>query len=187
MPERSLIFDNDLFELLLEMPPEMKRNGRVYRKTLKKLAPAIANIANASTGVNPQIPAFLESIVNLIDSIKRRAFPSRSIFTMYGWGNFAEMLRQNDKLRIVMEKTVKDPECLDPMIFDQDRILRMLKDHVDRKADYAFLLFLLLTLGRWCKKFGPRTLPEVGYGESHERNPEDQTSRFSRYKDCQLE
>jgi len=157
MPERSVIFDNDLFEILLEMPPDLKRTGRVYRKALKKLDPRIAKIPYAKTGLTPEVPAFLEWIVILLRSIKGKAFPQRSIFTQGAWPDLAEMLRQNNRLRKLMLETIEDPHCLDPAIFDRERILEMFEEHLQRKADYYVLFLLLLTFGRWNKKFGPST------------------------------
>jgi hypothetical protein len=71
--------------------------------------------------------------------------------------DLAELLRQGDRLRKLVEETFQDPQCLDPTIFDRDRILEMFQEHLQRKADYYALFLLLLTFGRWHKRFGPGT------------------------------
>jgi hypothetical protein len=161
IPERSVILDNDLFETFLEMPPDLKRGGRIYRKALKKLDPRIANIPDINTGLSPQTPGLLREIFTLLRSIKGKVFPSQSIFTQGAWPDLAEMLRQNDRLRKLVEETIQDPQCLDPTIFDRDRILEMFQEHLHRKADYYVLFLLLLTFGRWHKRFGPNSSTQM--------------------------
>jgi len=156
MLERSVILDNDLFEICLEMPPNMKRGGRVYRKALMRLDPRIAKIPNANDGLSTQTPTLLRYVMGglrILHVVGRVAEDS--------WPSFSESLRQSEKLRMVMEETIRDPQSLDPAIFDRERILEMLKEHVDRKADYGMLFIYLLTFGRWHKKFGPSTKADI--------------------------
>jgi asparagine synthase (glutamine-hydrolysing) len=160
IPGREVMLDNDLFETFLEMPSDLKRRGKVYRKALKRLNPKIADIPDVNTGFSPQIPAFLERILTLLRSAKGKAFPSRSIFTQGAWPDLAELLRQNDRLKKLVLETIQDPQCLDPAIFDRHRILEMFQEHLHRKADYYALFLLLLTFGRWHKRFGPITKAE---------------------------
>ena len=52
-----------------------------------------------------------------------------------------------------MENTFKDPQCFDPNIFDVQRIEELFKEHLEGKANHTDFLFLLLTFGRWHKKY----------------------------------
>ena len=160
IPERSVILDNDLFETFLEMPSNLKR-GRVYRKALKMLDPKIADIPDVNTGLSPQVPALLEGILTVLCSVKGKAFPSRSIFTQGAWPDLAELLRQNERLRKLVLDTIQDPQCLDPAIFNHGRILEMFEEHLQRKADHYILLLLLVTFGRWHKRFGPNSSSQM--------------------------
>jgi len=157
IPERSVILDKDLFETFLEMPPDLKHGGRIYRRALKMLDPRIADIHDVNTGLSPQTPGVLREIWMLLRLIKGKAFPRRSIFTQGAWPDLAEMMRQNDRLRKLVLETIQDPQCLDPAIFNRERILEMFEDHLHRKADYYVLFLLLLTFGRWHKRYGPTT------------------------------
>jgi len=61
-------------------------------------------------------------------------------------------------IRIVIENTIKDPECLDLSIFNIKRIKEMFEEHLNGRNNYTEFLFLLLTFGRWHKKYGPINL-----------------------------
>jgi hypothetical protein len=149
-----MMFDNGLFDLYLQIPVRFKRNGRVYRKTLKALNQNIAHLPYSKyLFFGPQTSASLESILDIIQrSIQAISRPS--IQTERSWPNLAELLRQNPRFMRIVEETIVDPECLDPSIFNTDGILRLLKDHIDRKANHFTLLTLILTFGRWNKKYG---------------------------------
>ena len=55
---------------------------------------------------------------------------------------------------------IDDTECLDPSIFNIRRIKEIFEEHLNNKANYEEFLLLLLTFGRWHKKYGPKTLEE---------------------------
>jgi asparagine synthetase B (glutamine-hydrolysing) len=161
MPERTMIFDNDLFDLYLEMPAEFKRDGKVYRKALKKLNPKIAVIPDANTGFNPQISKKLYPILSFLIAKKRILVSKKKqeLLTNQSqgsWPDITEMLRQDSNLKILLEEAIKNPRCLDPTIFDIESIIQLLRDHTERRADHTMLLYLLLTFGRWHRKFGPK-------------------------------
>jgi asparagine synthase (glutamine-hydrolysing) len=54
--------DNDLIDLLLTIPPEKRLHHGIYRKFLKRIAPAIARIPYNKTMVRPDLPIFLWNI-----------------------------------------------------------------------------------------------------------------------------
>lgn len=150
-PERTVMFDNALFDLCLQMPVQLRRNAKVYRKASKKLNERLAVIINSNTGFSFQIHPLLKSILFRVAIVKRIIFPNRQILSESSWPNHPELLRQNSEYQVIFEATIRDPECLDPSIFNINGILKLLKDHVDRTADHFTLLSLILTFGRWQK------------------------------------
>jgi hypothetical protein len=68
-----------------------------------------------------------------------------------------ELLRYDNKLVEIAWRTIHDQDCLDPSIFNIQRIEKMFKAHLAGKEDHKTFLFLLLTFGRWYKMFGPRS------------------------------
>lgn len=159
MPERTMMFGNALFDLYLEMPSLFKRNGRVYRKALKRLNERLAIVPNSATGFSPQIPHILEWIIVKFAEVRGIFFPESQVQSEGSYPNHAELLRQNVEYQVIVEATIKDPECLDPSIFNTNGILQLLNDHLNRRADHFTLLSLILTFGRWQKKFGALNSP----------------------------
>ena len=162
--ERSIVFDNNVLDLHLKMPFYIRSTSRIWKKALAKLDPKIAAITNANTGYSPFIPDFLEwgltlsrRIVNKLPFLKFYKVPHPT-YTQGSWPNFTELIRHNEKLKNIIENTIKDPECLDPSIFNITRIKEMFEEHLNDKNDFTEFLFLLLTFGRWCKKYGPINL-----------------------------
>jgi len=148
------MFDNELFDLYLEMPVQFKRSGKVYRKVLNKLDNKIAALPNANTGFSPRIPIYLEHILHILRGISTIFVRNRSAVTQSSFPDLAEFLRNNQDFRRTLEKTVKDPECIDPAIFNREGISQLLAEHLSGSHNHSRLLFLLLTLGKWQKKFG---------------------------------
>lgn len=162
--ERNIVFDNDFLDLHLKMPFYIRSTSRIWKKALAKLDPKIAAITDANTGYSPLTPDFLEwgltlsrRILNKISPLKLYQVPHPT-YTQGSWPNFSELIRHNEKLKNIIENTIKDPECLNPLIFNIPRIKEMLREHLIGKNDYTEFLFLLLTFGRWCKKYGPINL-----------------------------
>jgi len=160
--DRSVAFDNDLMELHLKMPLNIRDNAKIWKKALVKLDPKIAAIADANTGYSPLIPECLEwllvlsrKIINKFYALIVRQTPHPS-YTQGSWPNFAELIRYNENMKKLINDTIMDPECIDPKIFNTQRIKEMFEEHLNRKNNCEDFLFLLLTFGRWYKKYGPR-------------------------------
>lgn len=165
MDERIVMFDNDLFDVYLQMPPQLRFNGRVYRKALKKINPKMALVPNANSGFPPATPIFLEWAVMIAKSILKKAVSSRknslshpAYNTQGSWPNLAELIRYNEKMKKAIYDVINDTESLDLSIFNTQRIKEMFEEHLNSKADYTDLLLLLLTFGRWHKKYGPKSI-----------------------------
>jgi hypothetical protein len=82
-------------------------------------------------------------------------------FTQGSWPNFVELIRHNEKLKRLTIDTLGDSVCLDPSIFNIQRIEDMFKGYLDGKDKYMIFFHLLLTFGRWHKKYGPRNLDGI--------------------------
>lgn len=145
------------------MPLEFRSNKEVWVAALAKLNPKIASIPNSNTGYSPFLSTFLEWVINLliqintkrIHSLRTPKLPHPTYQPKIAWSNMSELIRHNSKLKELILKTIEDPECLDPSIFNVQKIRKMFEAHVTGKENYMDFLFLLLTFGRWHKIFGP--------------------------------
>jgi asparagine synthase (glutamine-hydrolysing) len=161
MPQRSVVFDNDLLELSLSIPPRLRARGRVLRRALKQLSPNLATIPDANTDLRPDLPVWLGwSIVSGRTLLRETGLlPQRKLphpaYTDRSWPYWSELIRQNGMLRTMIEATIRDPACLNPDLFDVEAVSQVLTDHMERKEDSGRYLFMILTFGRWHKRYGP--------------------------------
>jgi asparagine synthase (glutamine-hydrolysing) len=162
MGQRSIVFDNDLLEVSLSIPPGLRANGRVFKKALKMLSPELAAIPNANTGLRADLPVWPEWLwvngkkaLQEIGVLRRPQLPHPA-YTNGSWPNMPELIRHNDKLKGLLEETLHDPECIDPDLFNVKAIDSVFEKHMARESNFMELLFLLLTFGRWHKKYRPK-------------------------------
>jgi asparagine synthase (glutamine-hydrolysing) len=174
MDERSVVFDNNLLDLHLKMPLGFRSSSKIWLKALARLDPRIAEIPDANTGYSPSTPEYLawgldacRKMTNTLHLSRSRPLPHPT-FTQRSWPNWAELTRHNEKLKRSTSDILHDPECLDPRIFNIQRAKAMFKEYLNGKDDYTALLFLLLTFGKWHKKYGPGNR-ENGGGSQHPR------------------
>jgi len=162
MPERTIAFDNELFDLYFKMPYKYRANSRLWNKVLRQFSREIAAIPYANTGYSPFLPETLIWFLTMLKKICKKVLPFKSnkfagtIYTDTSWPNFAELIRLSEKLQGRLKQTINDPESLDPELFNIPELKRMLIEHLDKKSDHAVLLFMLLSFGHWHKKYGPQ-------------------------------
>jgi asparagine synthase (glutamine-hydrolysing) len=159
--ERTVSFDNDLVDLALSVPTGLMVGNRFIKGILPGFSWRTAFITNANTGLPAATPPWLESLLLALEpAVRKHLFKPEPVphpaFTTGSWPNYPELIRHNRKLSDLMLATMEDEECLDPRLFNLDRIRTVFHDHMEGKADYSEMLFLLLTFGRWCKEYGSK-------------------------------
>jgi asparagine synthase (glutamine-hydrolysing) len=152
--ERTVTFDNDLLNLHLEIPMKLRKDNRIFKKVMKKIDSHIASITNANTGCSPTAPKLIEwgfiAVQYIVNKLLHRPLHAHS-----SWPDYAKLIRENAKLKNIIGETIHDEKCLDPSIFNIQKIEEMFNKHLTNKEDYAEFLLLLLTFGRWYKRYGP--------------------------------
>jgi len=162
LEERTVIYDNDLFDCYLAMPPAMRAKGRVFRRAIRRLSKKLSVIPNNNTGCRADMPIWVEWVLkNSVAALRKIGMlPHPKLphltCTNGSWPNMAELIRYNSKLRELIRQTLHDPECLNPDLFDIKVADSIFRQHVNKDRDNTTLLFLLLTFGRWHKKYGPK-------------------------------
>lgn len=158
--ERFVASDKDLIDLSLEMPTDFRMHARVFKKAMKKIDPRLASITNANTGCSPYTPKFLEfgirALLHVFHHLLHRLFPSHPVSPKQSWPNFGELTKNNNGLLALMSEIICDEKCLNPSIFDIAGIKEMFYRHIHHEEDNTDFLLLLLTFGRWYKRYGPK-------------------------------
>lgn len=149
MDERPPFPDNRLLDLFSSMPPEYRADPMVWADAVKELDKEIAGIPLANTGLSPFAP-FPARAARAV-WLSRGKGAGGSLLSQDSWPNIQEMTRQNWKMRELILDTIGDPDCLDPSIFDTERIQEIAGLHFGGQGEYSRQLLLLVTFGRWHK------------------------------------
>jgi len=158
--ERTIAFDNDLIELALSMPTYLKIKGWMIKSILPRLSLKIALITNSNIGLPAAIPVWPELVLLSQEPRFKKLFHKldslpHPVFTNGSWPDYGELIRHSQNLNHLIKHTIEDAECLNDRLFNIDTAISIYNKHLNREADYTDILFLLLTFGRWHKKYGP--------------------------------
>ncbi len=163
--ERSIVFHNHILDLHLRMPVQSRADSRVWAGALQRLSPDVAKVPDANTGYSPLMAPVVVTSLTLAGRAARRLRPVKPRWTpgqtSTSWPNFSEYIVVNKALRNLVEGVLRDPEALDPSLFDLSYVERVLAEHLSGLKNHATSLLLLATFGGWHKKYGPpaRRLP----------------------------
>jgi len=167
MTERSLVFGNQVIDLHLRMPLDVRANNSVWLKAMALLNRKVAKVVDANTGRSPTMPVALNSAIGAAKSALGhvplfwrlgQTGPDGSVpaagSSPISWPRFDWLIRHNERLRRLTVETLGDEGALPSQLFDRNRVGALLDDHLADRGSYRLILFALLTFGRWHKKHG---------------------------------
>ncbi len=160
---RALCLDNEVLELSLRTPARYRATGRLVTLALRRLAPALATVPLARSGLRPDAPervAWLAQMGAEVAFRLRRAcgrFPAH--YTRESWPDRGELLRAG-ALRGRLERTLADESCFPGVLFDRGGMQELYAEHLARKRDHRWLLLCLLTFGTWFRRYAPPSLAD---------------------------
>lgn len=152
------LLDNDLIDFVLQIPPELRARGYLYKKMIQSQLPDLANIGEALKG--PVLKAAVEVKIQPITSLYRRAARRLRMFTpqqsLHPGDNPNNYIHPNTWLRTAnrdfAQQTLAQEEYLDDL-FDMDEVRRLAKEHMEGKRNEYKVLCALLTYITWRKLF----------------------------------
>jgi asparagine synthase (glutamine-hydrolysing) len=123
-------YDNNLIDIILKIPPELRYNHRIYRKFLKKLSPAVAKIPYNKTMIRPNAPLFLWKIGLIYqlgkEFVKKRIWrlsKGRIIFSnKRSYVNFEEWFRTDENWNSFFEELLLNESSLSKKYINQDYV-----------------------------------------------------------------
>jgi hypothetical protein len=156
--DRTPAFDNAVLEAYRTAPPRLRLDGRLYLGALRQLAPEMLAIPDANTGLRPDMHYLVQHLhhrARLVGErlrLRRPPAPPDPIFTERSWPNMGEMIRRRASVGGRLAESLKDPAALPPDLFDVGAIGEMLDAHQARRADFTYLLLLVLTFAVWHRR-----------------------------------
>lgn len=157
--ERTLMYDNDLFNLYLEMPARLRASAKIFHRAIALLDPRIAAVANANTNLPPKWHPWLhwggfmaKAMARRIRMTARRS-SGTSPYLDGSWPNLGELFRQNSELRLKLKAVSGQAGGLPETLFDMGRVRHLTQAHLDGREDHVWTLMLLLTFSNWYQKY----------------------------------
>ena len=118
--QRTISFDNDIFNLYLSLPVEQRFTGRIEKKCLEILDPRLAKIWSANTNLPVTASATKQTVYQLAGFLKRRIFPEKQnpAWTERTWPSREHALRnqpilKNAVLALCQSDTLDEIDFLD--------------------------------------------------------------------------
>jgi len=159
--DRNPPYDYDFMDFVLSIPREFLYNHRIYIEFLKRLNPAIAKVQNNHTNIRADAPEFMRTIGAIY---KNGCMLLRKVFKRYTKGrlilpfgtdypDYGEWLRKDPMFTNFVSDILLDGKTLNSPYFNGEKIKKLLKDHLEYKADNEEILFRILTFELWYRMF----------------------------------
>lgn len=155
--ERNLMFDNDLLDLLLRIPADLRGAEVLHPWTLWHLQKGLALIPDSNYWLPPVVPKKVKKLTKKVRpflgrtrrAVKARRLEGPVIQTEGSWHMLFEWYRKDPKHRDYIEHCLFDDGCFPPEIFNTDRIRDCWRDFLSgtRNKATAYELDMLLTFG----------------------------------------
>ena len=155
--QRTVSFDNDLFDLYLSLPASHRFNGKIEKACLKLLDSKIASIWSANTNLPVTASCWTQTLYQLSGFIKRRIIPEKSVPSCQErtWPAREGALRQQDSLKNAVKKLCES-DTLDKLDFlDINKIRKDVPKWIDGEnipGLSADLVQTLLTMGTFLEQ-----------------------------------
>lgn len=155
--ERTIAFDNDLFDFFWSLDPASLLNSRIFLRAISLMDPAVFKVRYANTNLNlgePSIVTGGKIIINKIlketrlNKIFKNALPPPSARER-SWPIDSAIVRDNPGLRKLASELC-NPEALEELSFlNMDTVRRCVKEHLDGKRSYTNFVLTLITIKRF--------------------------------------
>jgi len=124
-PERNLMFDKDLQQLLEIMPSEIRSKEKLGARIVKYLSPRAALVPNANTMMPLLFPELLQSLAKKakprFGKIRRKLF-SNTYKTTASWPHLPLLYNRNKSWKNTIEKYLLESSILPEEIFNRSSV-----------------------------------------------------------------
>jgi asparagine synthase (glutamine-hydrolysing) len=161
MEEALAGWDNELIELGLRIPPELRNGRHIYRKFLMRLGPELATIPYSNTMVRVDAPLRVWSVGVAYQSQKERI--KKQIWRLTKgkiylsnkrhFANFDEWLRLNEKWGGLVKGLLLDDKARSKGYFNKEYIETLIREHEVGKANHSSKLDYLATFELFLRMF----------------------------------
>ena len=131
--------DEDLVDVILAAPPELRIDYAAQIHVLEKRAPELLRVAESNSGARPETGRLGRALARL----RLRVFAKLRVRGYQPYEQLGPWLRGD--LQPLVKRLLLDEQCLERGIFDADAVRSMVEQHVEGRQDYTFTLLALMT------------------------------------------
>ena len=161
-------YDNDLIDLVLKIPPELRANNKIYRPFLKKLTPELVRIPYNYTGIRPDLPLPFwklgEKYLRFKDKIKKLLwkYSKGRIFIKKkrGYVEFDEWFKIDENWKKYFKELLLSEKALIKRYIDQSYIRKLILEHERGNRNNSVKLLYVATFELFLRVFS-RYLEDV--------------------------
>jgi len=154
-------YDNNLIDIILKIPPELRLNHNIYRKFLKKLSPELARIAYNKTMIRADAPLILWKAgvmyLRIGDKIKRLIWKisKGKIFIpkKRSYVEFNDWLRTNENWKIFFKNLLLDKNAISKKYLNQEYINTLIREHEEGKTNNSQKILYLASFELFLELF----------------------------------
>jgi asparagine synthase (glutamine-hydrolysing) len=138
METRLPYVDNDLMDVLMAAPPEMKMGDRIQAYILRRRMPAFLDVVNANTGAR----LGAGRMARFIAKVKLKVFAKLGVRGYQPYERLGRWLRAD--LRPLVERLLLSQRCLDRGIFNPSTLKAVVRDHCSGQKNHTYLLMAMM-------------------------------------------
>lgn len=138
MQNRLPYLDNDLVDVLMMTPPDMKTDERIQAYILRQRFPQFLQVVNANTGARVGASALVRRLMTL----RMKIFAKLGVRGYQPYERLGLWLRR--ELQPLVYDTLLSERCLDRGVFHPDTLRSVVHGHVHGGRNHTFLLMALL-------------------------------------------
>lgn len=144
---RVPFLDNQVVEVLMAMPPEMKLGDALQMELLRRRAPAFLNVVNSNTGSRLGAGEWRRKAATL----RMKVLAKLGVRGYQPYERLGLWLRR--ELRPLVTEILLDSRCLERGVFRSDTVRQVVQQHFDHRRNHTFLLMALMIFELGQRKF----------------------------------
>lgn len=131
--------DNDLIDLLLAAPPQLKLGDKIQTHILQHRRPEFLNVVNANTGARMGAGRLAQAASKL----RMKVLAKLGVRGYQPYERLGLWLRED--LRQLVEHLLLSERCLERGVFDPPAVKAVVDGHLNRGRNHTYLLLAMMT------------------------------------------
>jgi asparagine synthase (glutamine-hydrolysing) len=146
---------NDLLDITIRLPAELKANSTAYLDALNRMSPRLMKIRNANTNIAAGVSFPRQSAVRAVNKVMNVLGAQRRVSPLgreRSWPTPRETIAASEQLQTAVNALPLSERLASVGIFDLDRVRSYVNDHNAGRRDHSILLLALTTVDEFLRQ-----------------------------------